>query len=921
MARKLPYPAAVALLAALYFAAAKLGLLAAVAQAVVSSAWPPAGLALAALVLLGIRYWPGIAIGAFLLNASSGVPPAGAALIGVGNTLEAVVGTLLLQRVVRFRPSLERLQDVAGLVLLAAAVSPAVSATIGVASLWWSGAISSASYGALWFVWWSGDAMGVLVFGSLLLTWAATPRLRESPGRTVEALVLVLLLVVLTDALFRLPFNYVYAIFPVVCWAALRFGPRGAATATTLVTSLAIWSTLHGRGPFVASTPTENLALLQTFVGLLAVTALVLAALVTERTTAEQALSASATHDRVLFDSNPNPLFVYDLDTLGLLAVNEAAVRQYGYTREELLTMTVEDMHPPEDVPALRALVAKAELGFRRRGEWRHRRKDGTLVEVEITRNTLPFAGRRAALAMAQDITERKRAAEALGGTQARFAGILDIADDAVISVDEHQHIQLFNKGAERIFGYPAEEVLGRSLDMLLPARVVEGHRQHIRGFAQSAESARRMGERRQIFGRRKDGTEFPAEASISKLRLGAETVFTVILRDTTERQSLQTQLLQAQKMEAVGRLAGGVAHDFNNLLTAITGYADLLLEDLSVEAAGREEVEEIKKAAHRAAALTRQLLAFSRQQVLATQVLDLNALVGDMEKMLRRLIGEDIDLRTGLARDLGAVQADPGQLEQVIMNLAVNARDAMPHGGKLTIETANAELDGTYAREHVPTEAGRYVMLAVTDTGIGMDEGTKAHLFEPFFTTKEQGKGTGLGLATVYGIVKQSGGYLWVYSEPGKGTTFKIYLPRVEGAPRPAAQPPVAPGSLRGSETILLVEDEAAVRNLTRRVLQGYGYTVLPTEDGQEALRAAHEHHGPIQLLVTDVVMPKMSGRELAQRLGPQRPEMKVLYLSGYTDDAIVHHGVLEPGLAFLQKPFTPQTLARKVREVLDGR
>jgi CheY-like chemotaxis protein len=330
-------------------------------------------------------------------------------------------------------------------------------------------------------------------------------------------------------------------------------------------------------------------------------------------------------------------------------------------------------------------------------------------------------------------------------------------------------------------------------------------------------------------------------------------------------------------------------------------------------------EVEEIKKAAHRAAALTHQLLAFSRQQVLAPQILDLNLLVADVEKMLRRLIGEDIELRTALARDLGAVQADPGQLQQVIMNLAVNARDAMPQGGKLTIETADAELDETYAQEHVPTQAGRYVMLAVTDTGIGMDAAIKAHVFEPFFTTKEKGKGTGLGLATVYGIVKQSGGYIWVYSEPGHGTTFKIYLPRVEGAPRPTAPKPAAPESLRGSETVLLVEDEAAVRNLTRRVLEGYGYTMLTTENGYEALRVAQERQGPIHLLLTDVVMPKMGGRELAERLTPARPEMKVLYLSGYTDDAIVHHGVLEPGIAFLQKPFTPQVLGRKVREVLD--
>jgi len=791
MRRRLPYPAAVALLAVLYFAIAKLGLLAAVAQAVVSSAWPPAGLALAALLLIGVRHWPGIAIAAFLVNLSAGVPLAGAAGIGLGNTIEAVVGALLLQRVARFRPSLERLRDVLALVLLAAAVSTAVSATIGVASLWLSGAISPAAYGSLWFVWWSGDALGVLVFGSLLLTWAATPRLRESPGRAAEAVALTLVLVVLTRALFHLPSSYVYAIFPVVSWAALRFGPRGAATATTLVAGLAVWYTLHGLGPFVGSTPTENLALLQTFLGLLAVTALMVAALVTERTRAQQALTESEAHYRVMFESNPNPLFVYTLDTLALLAVNEAAVSQYGYTREEFLSMTLEGIHLPEQVPALRELVAKSETGFRKRGEWRHRKKDGTIVDVEVTRNTLMFAGRPAALAMAHDITKRK---------------------------------------------------------------------------------------------------------------------------------SVETQLLQAQKMEAVGRLAGGIAHDFNNLLTSIFGSSDLLLEDSGVKDQRRADVEDIKQAAQRAAALTRQLLAFSRQQVLAPQVLDMNALIADLAKMLRRLIGEDLEFRTVLAPDLGAVRADPGQLEQVIMNLAVNARDAMPHGGKLTVETANADLDDAYAQTHAPVVAGRYAMLAVSDTGIGMDTKVKAHIFEPFFTTKEIGKGTGLGLATVYGIVKQSDGYIWVYSEPGQGTTFKIYLPRVEAAAEPPAPKPISPASLRGSETVLLAEDEEAVRKLTRRVLEAHGYTVLTAADGQEALRVAEGHTGPIHLLLTDVVMPNMGGRQLAERLVSGRPDTNVLYLSGYTDDAIVHHGVLEPGIAFLQKPFTPQGLARKVREILDA-
>ncbi len=389
---------------------------------------------------------------------------------------------------------------------------------------------------------------------------------------------------------------------------------------------------------------------------------------------------------------------------------------------------------------------------------------------------------------------------------------------------------------------------------------------------------------------------------------------------DITERKGLEMQLLQAQKMEAVGQLAGGVAHDFNNVLTAIAGYAELLREDLPGEDARRGDAEEIIRATERAAALTRQLLAFSRRQVLAPRVLDVNTVVASVDNMLGRLIGADVELKTALAPELGAVRADPGQLEQVIMNLVVNARDAMPRGGKLTIETANAELDESYALEHPAVVAGPYVMLAVSDSGVGMDAATQARIFEPFFTTKEKGKGTGLGLATVYGIVKQSGGNIWLYSEPGRGTTFKIYLPRVDQPVELPAPTPAARETPRGTETVLLVEDDEAVRALARKMLAAHGYTVLAAPSGVDALELAASHAGPIHLLVTDVVLPGISGRELAARFESVRPGLKVLYTSGYTDEAVVHHGVLDAGIAFLQKPFSSGSLARKVRETLDG-
>jgi signal transduction histidine kinase len=390
--------------------------------------------------------------------------------------------------------------------------------------------------------------------------------------------------------------------------------------------------------------------------------------------------------------------------------------------------------------------------------------------------------------------------------------------------------------------------------------------------------------------------------------------------RDVTERVQLEQQLRQAQKMEAVGRLAGGIAHDFNNILTAITGYADLLLEDLGPTDPRREDAEEVRKAAQRAAGLTRQLLAFSRQQVLQPSVIDVNALVGDLQRMLGRLLGEDVELGTRLDPAVGRVKADPGQLEQVLMNLAVNARDAMPQGGKLTLETVNVDMDERYAADHYPARPGPYVMIAVSDTGTGMSEETQAHMFEPFFTTKEKGKGTGLGLATVYGIVKQSGGFIWVYSELGHGSTFKIYLPRVaEPSERSAGAAPTGAQRSRGTETVLLAEDEPPVRAVARQVLERHGYTVLEAPSAESALDIATRYSGTIHLLLTDVIMPGMNGRELATRLAGLRPEARVIFMSGYTDDAVTRHGVLEPGSTYLQKPFTPDAIARKVREVLD--
>jgi PAS domain S-box-containing protein len=510
----------------------------------------------------------------------------------------------------------------------------------------------------------------------------------------------------------------------------------------------------------------------------------------------------------------------------------------------------------------------------------------------------------------------RKKNEDALRDSESRYRNMVQSAVYGIYRSSPEDHFLEVNPAMVRMLGYDSMHDLLRvkiSQDIYTDGesrqQLIERHKSS--GKAENVE----------VRWKRKDGKVITVRLSGRAVLRGDGSIdyFEMIAEDVTERRALEEQLRQSQKMEAVGRLAGGIAHDFNNLLTVIKGYSDLLMEEFKPADPLRTEVDEIRKAADRAASLTRQLLAFSRQQVLAPKVLDLNTVVGNMDRLLRRLLGADIDLQTTLAPSLGRVKADPGQIEQVIMNLAVNARDAMPNGGKLTIETANVLLDDNYAVEHLGAKAGPYIMIAVTDNGAGMSPSVRQRIFEPFFTTKEVGKGTGLGLSTVYGIVKQSGGYIWVYSEVGVGTTFKVYLPRVDGPADVQTQKLAALSTYAGNETILLVEDEDGVRALIRQVLSRHGYTVLEARHGGEALLHCERHRGTIDLLVSDVVLEQMSGPELANRLLALRPELKVLFVSGYTDDAIIHQGVLLEGTAFLQKPFTTDALAKKIREVLE--
>lgn len=881
---------------------------------------------------------------------------------------------------------------------------------------------------------------------------------------------------------------------------------------------------------------------------------------------AQQKMAESERRHRMMFEANPQPMWVYETRSLRFLDVNDATTRHYGYSREEFLTLTLRDIRPEEDIPALLEDTEVPSTAFHTDGPWRHKRKDGSIRHVEITCHPIDYQGRDARFVMANDITERRQAEEAVRRSEELYRAIVETASDAILRIDERSRILFASPHAQTIFGWPPEELVGRDLTTLIPERL---RQQHLDGMARYLTTGARSLQWAavELPGLHRDGFEIPLELSLGETRLNGRRFFTAVIRDISDRQQaqeriragaellravietaplaiwgldrrgtvtlwnnaasrlfgweaeeilhkplpvvppdrpealarmlledpsepvlsghetmlcrrdgsavpvslwtapltgrdakvegalaivadltqrkhdekilaeteagfrllfednpqpmwvfdaktfqfievnraaiehygytrdefldlrltdirvaeelarfledmarmqpgvrrpgvsrhrvkngslidvevvflriefrgvlaiiavlydvtekkrLEEQLRQAQKLEAVGRLAGGVAHDFNNLLTVITGYGEMLQRG---DASNPRPVEEILKAAERASGLTRQLLAFSRRQVLQPQILNLSASVLKITTMLGRLLGEDIAVVTNLEPDPWDVSADPGQIDQIIMNLAVNARDAMEMGGTITIRTQNTRLDDAYASSHVGVEPGDYVSLSISDSGVGMTEETRARIFEPFFTTKEAGRGTGLGLSTVYGIVKQSGGNIWVYSELGKGTTFTIYLPRSSGAALPQAPAPRPPHKSTGDETILIVEDDPKVRMLVAAMLSHSGYRTLIVGNADEALRICSDPEVKLDLIISDLVMPGTDGREVGRRAQELRPDIRVLYMSGYTEHAVLRHNTFESGALFIQKPFSHAALASKVRDILDGK
>lgn len=631
---------------------------------------------------------------------------------------------------------------------------------------------------------------------------------------------------------------------------------------------------------------------------------------------AEQAQAVAACQRRqgLLFSSNPCPMWIYDCLTLRFLEVNDAAVKAYGYSQEEFLTMTLVDIRPEEDVPVFLESARERHDGYSAAGVWRHRRKDGSIILVEIMAFEFQNEGHPQELIQATNVTERCRVEAALRESEASLKTLVDNAPFGIQqSLLGENRIKTLNPALCKILGdYSVEEALHLNVREQVYAdpkdrdRLIEVLRRG--GKIQGWETTLR----------RRDGSLVPVRitGSLSGGENGTPEAFSAYVEDMTQQSALEQQVRQVQKLEAVGRLAGGMAHDFNNVLVVIKLSTELMLGQITPESPFTKTLLQISNAADRAAALTRQMLAFGRQQMMQPRIINLNTVVSETTQMLRRVIGEDIQLVTNLSETIENSRLDPDQVAQVILNLAVNARDAMPKGGTLHLETTTVDLDETYTKDHPPVQPGRYVMLAVSDTGTGIDKSILPRIFDPFFTTKELGKGTGLGLSIVYGIVKQSGGYIWVYSEPGHGTTFKLYFPTTMASPKRLTFREVC---VRPSgQALLVVEDDANIRSNVCQCLQQLGYQASQADSAAAALRVCEELEGKIDLVVTDLVMAGKGGNELAIDLAERYPGIRVLFMSGYSEDSAARREILMRNSPFLQKPFSVADLAKAVQDAL---
>ncbi len=918
-------PVGVALLAALYVVSGLLGNASSFMNGEVALVWPPAGIALAAILLFGYRMWWGVAIGAGVFTFMRGTPLGFFTVAtAVGNTMGAMVCAYLLERFVGFQNSMERLKHAAGFILFACLLGTTVNATFNVIGLCYTSQLPWDQLFTNVIVWWVPNALGALVVTPIILAWASPSDLHLPRRWRVEAACCAIGLILGTQMSFNSWFvngveNYPLAFlpYPFLVWAAVRFGQRGGTTGTFVVASLAIFQLLHRRGPFWLGADKTSLMLIGCYIGVVAVGNLLLASAAVEREVAVRDTIESEKRYRGVVEDQTDLICRFRPDGT-LVFVNQAYCRFHGKTREQLIGANFFSSLPKQDreIPLqqfaqltqaepMQAFDSKLLLG------------NGHLLWQQCTVRALFDENGRITefQAVMQDITRRKESEEALRLGEERFRAILDSMVDGVIVLDQDGCVTLFNPAAERIFLRQAEQILHQPVQSLFAPDDWPKYNDYLaRHLEQNPPKVI------EVNALRAGGALLPIDLAISEITRGGVMMLIVIVRDISERKRLEEQYRQSQKMEAVGRLAGGIAHDFNNLMQAILGYSNLLDRRLGPGDPNHQTVEHIQKSLAHASSLTRQLLAFSRKQVLKPKLLALNSVVTEMTHLLQRLLGETIQLKLKLAEPSSCIRADPGQMEQLILNLAINARDAMPQGGILSIETSHVTLaePKTFSSGYLPQ--GSYALLSISDNGSGMSPEAQAHLFEPFFTTKDSGKGTGLGLSNVYGVVKQSGGEITVTTAPGHGAAFHIYLPRFEGRPGEEEAPHPPPAAVGGPETVLLVEDEELVRMMLMEVLKSCGYTVLDARHGADALALAGQFREPIQLLVTDVTMPGFSGLELARRLGEKRPSMRVLFISGYSDQDAAQWGKLNQPFQFLQKPFHPDVFLEKVRQILDS-
>jgi PAS domain S-box-containing protein len=913
-------------IAIVYLAAARLRLVFPFNDLGASWMWLPSGVGLAALLLRGVNRWPGIALASIVLGTMSHRPWFAVAISALGGVGEAVLAWALITHWGPFDVGLRSVKDVIRLIV-ASLVSASIAAVPGTWALNTLSHRSFATFGAEWLAFFGGDALGILALTPTLLVWIGT---RVSFPRTVRRLEFAVMLAatftvgLLVFAQAVWPVNVListaFLSFPLMVWSAFRFGQPGVTGITSVLGTFALAGSARGLGPLAHAMNRGEALMVAGFMNVVGVTALTMAAVVQERARAQAEHRATDARFRAFMHFSPAIAYMKTTDGVYVFG-NEAWARQFGKPVSELIGSRDTDLWPPETAARFRASDAQTlashepiemtEFGPGQDGSvhwW-------TTLKFAIEQETGgPLVG-----GITIDITPRMRAEQALRASEDRYRSLVELAGSVIVVVGPDGRIAEFNRSAEALFAVSRDAAIGRDfLELCVPRDQWE----HTREALEQIRSGEAIRENELLLPTAGKGTPRSFLWNATRLLDGPSNPGGVLIigQDITELRRLETQLLLSQRMEGIGRLAGGIAHDFNNLLTAILGHAEMARFDVAPGDPAQTNIAEITRAAQRAADLTRQLLAFARRQIIEPKIVDLNALLLNVQKMLGRLLGEDVTVVTRPDPDLWRVRIDPGQFEQVLVNLAVNARDAMPQGGELRISTHNVHLDADFARAHATVQPGPHVLLRVVDTGTGMDEEVLAHIFEPFFTTKEVGKGTGLGLATCYGIVKQNRGSIWVQSSKGQGTTFEIYLPKADAPLDQALLPERYIASrISGSETVLLVEDEAVVRDLAADALRRHGYQVLTATTGAEALALARQVLRSLDALVTDVVMPQMGGQQLAEELLATRPDLKVLYISGYTETPLDQRD-LTPGIALLQKPFTPGQLVQRVREMLDG-